>query len=233
MSFDNSSLIGSDTDCPSKTKSCEASCEPSSNGSPSRVLNGAGLSHPSQIPTVIRCWWSCACRIDIARRSDPAWGPTPPPSTHNPRNPISRVSPARRSPSPRARKWGLIGSQGTSCRRSAGDAGLQFVELLRAEREAAITASGFSRQTPAYTKGEAVRYLVCVSVVVVVVGLGTEVCDDVVVLLCVVSEAQPDINATATMVRQKRIIFSCIESRPAVGRRLRGETLLPCSKICR
>jgi hypothetical protein len=47
-----------------------------------------------------------------------------------------------------------------------------------------------------------------VSVVVVVVGPGTVVCCDVVVvLLCVASEAQPDINARATTVRQEMIIF--------------------------
>ena len=80
--------------------------------------------------------------------------------------------------------------------------------LLRAQCEAALTVFGFSRQTPARTKGKAGRYLVCVSVVVVVVGPGTVVCSDVVVvLLCVVSEAQPDINARAMTVRQEAIIF--------------------------
>ncbi len=69
-------------------------------------------------------------------------------------------------------------------------------------------ALGFSRQTPTRTKGKAERYLVCVSVVVVVTGAGTVVCSDVVVLLlCVASEAQPDINARATTVRQETIIF--------------------------
>jgi hypothetical protein len=66
---------------------------------------------------------------------------------------------------------------------------------------------GFSRQTPARIKGKAERYLVCVSVVVVVVGLGVVVCCDVVVVLCEGLEAQPDINATATTVRQETIIF--------------------------
>ena len=75
------------------------------------------------------------------------------------------------------------------------------------EREAALTALGFSRQAPARTKRKAEHYLVCVSVVVVVTGAGTVVCSDVVVVLCVVSEAQPDMNARATMVRQEMIIF--------------------------
>jgi hypothetical protein len=44
-------------------------------------------------------------------------------------------------------------------------------------------------------------------VVVVVVGPGTVVCCDVVVVLWVASEAQPDINARATTARQERIIF--------------------------
>jgi hypothetical protein len=58
------------------------------------------------------------------------------------------------------------------------------------------------------TSGKAERYLVCVSVVVVVVGPGTVVCcDDVVVLLCVASEAQPQINVRAVAVRQEMIIF--------------------------
>jgi hypothetical protein len=43
--------------------------------------------------------------------------------------------------------------------------------------------------------------------VVVVVGPGVVVCCDVVVVLCVASEAQPDINARATTVRQETIIF--------------------------
>ena len=83
----------------------------------------------------------------------------------------------------------------------------QFVELLGAEREAALTALAFSRQTPARTKGKAELYLLCVSVVVVVMGPGCVVCCDVVVLLCEASEAQPDINARATTVRQETIIF--------------------------
>jgi hypothetical protein len=85
----------------------------------------------------------------------------------------------------------------------------QFLELLPAEREAALAALRFSRQTPARTEGKAGRYLLCVSVVVVVVGPGTVVCcDDVVVeLCCVASEAQPYVNATATTVRQQAIIF--------------------------
>ena len=61
--------------------------------------------------------------------------------------------------------------------------------------------------TPARTKGSAGRYLLCVSVVVVVVGPGVVVCCDVVVVLCVPSEAQPDTNARATTVRQEMIIF--------------------------
>jgi hypothetical protein len=65
----------------------------------------------------------------------------------------------------------------------------------------------FSRQTHARTQGKAERYLVCVSVVVVVVGPGTVVCSDVVVRLCVESEAQPDINATATTIREETISF--------------------------
>jgi hypothetical protein len=83
----------------------------------------------------------------------------------------------------------------------------QFAELLRAEREAALTALGFSRQTPARTKGKAELYLLCVSVVVVVMGPGCVVCCDVVVLLCEASEAQPEINPRATTVRQETIIF--------------------------
>jgi hypothetical protein len=67
----------------------------------------------------------------------------------------------------------------------------QFADLLRAAREAALTALEFSRQTPARTQGKAERYLLCVSVVVVVVGPGVVVCCDVVVRLCVESEAQP------------------------------------------
>ena len=44
--------------------------------------------------------------------------------------------------------------------------------------------------------------------VVVVTGAGTVVCSDVVdLLLCVVSEAQPDINARAATVRQEMISF--------------------------
>jgi len=85
--------------------------------------------------------------------------------------------------------------------------------MLRAEREAALAALGFSRQTPAPTKTKAERYLLCVSVVVVVMGPGCVVCCDVVVLLCEASEAQPDINARATTVRQETIIFLCVESR--------------------
>jgi hypothetical protein len=80
--------------------------------------------------------------------------------------------------------------------------------LSRAERETAFTELGFSRQTPVRTKGKAERYLVCVSVVVVVVGPGTVVCSDVVdLLLCVESEAQPDTNATATTIRYETISF--------------------------
>jgi hypothetical protein len=79
--------------------------------------------------------------------------------------------------------------------------------LLQAEREAALTAMGFSRQAPARTKGKAERYLLCVSEVVVVMGPGCVVCCVVVVLLCVVSEAQPEINPRATTVRQEAIIF--------------------------
>jgi hypothetical protein len=79
--------------------------------------------------------------------------------------------------------------------------------LLLTERDAALTALEFSRQTPARNKGKAERYLVCVSVVVVVTGLDVVVCSDVVVLLCEPSEAQPDINARATTVRQEAIIF--------------------------
>jgi len=44
-------------------------------------------------------------------------------------------------------------------------------------------------------------------VVVVVVGPGVVVCCDVVVVLRVPSEAQPDINARAATVRQDMIIF--------------------------
>jgi hypothetical protein len=83
----------------------------------------------------------------------------------------------------------------------------QFAELLRAERKTALTALGFSRHTPARTRGKTERYLVCVSVVVVVTGLDVVVCSVVVVLLCVPSEAQPDTNARATTVRQEAIIF--------------------------
>jgi hypothetical protein len=90
--------------------------------------------------------------------------------------------------------------------RSCAVSPFQFAELLRAEREATLAALGFSRQTSARTKGKAERYLLCVSVVVVVTGLGVVVCSVVVVLLCVPSEAQPDINARATMVRQETII---------------------------
>ena len=49
--------------------------------------------------------------------------------------------------------------------------------------------------------------MVWVSVVVVVVGPGLVVCCDVVVVLWVPSEAQPDIKAKVTAVRQERIIF--------------------------
>ena len=59
----------------------------------------------------------------------------------------------------------------------------QFAGLLRAEREAALTVLRFTRQTPTCTKGKTERYLVCVSVVVVVTGLGVVVCSVVVVLL--------------------------------------------------
>jgi hypothetical protein len=84
----------------------------------------------------------------------------------------------------------------------------QVAEWLRAEGDAALAALRFSRQTPACTKRKAERYLLCVSVVVVVTGAGTVVCCDVVVvLLCAVSEAQPDINARAATVRQEMIIF--------------------------
>ena len=43
--------------------------------------------------------------------------------------------------------------------------------------------------------------------VVVVVGPGVVVCCDVVVLLCVESEAQPDTNVTATAIRYETISF--------------------------
>ena len=43
--------------------------------------------------------------------------------------------------------------------------------------------------------------------VVVVVGPGVVVCCDVVVLLCVESEAQPYVNATATRIREETISF--------------------------
>src|ERR1022692_317839 len=54
-------------------------------------------------------------------------------------------------------------------------------------------------------------YLVWVSVVVVVVGPGTVVCCDVVVVLRVGSEAQPEINARATTAKQETIIFFMME----------------------
>jgi hypothetical protein len=54
-------------------------------------------------------------------------------------------------------------------------------------------------------------YLDCVSVVVVVVGPGTVVCCDVVVVLWVGSEAQPEINARATTAKQETIIFFMME----------------------
>jgi hypothetical protein len=74
-------------------------------------------------------------------------------------------------------------------------------------REAGFTAWDSHGKRPRAPK-KAERYLDCVSVVVVVVGPGTVVCCDVVVvLLCVASEAQPDINARATTVRQEMIIF--------------------------
>ena len=82
-----------------------------------------------------------------------------------------------------------------------------MAERLRAGGEAALAALGFLRQTPARIKRKAERYLVCVSVVVVVTGAGTVVCCDVEVVLCVASEAQPDINARAATVRQEMIIF--------------------------
>jgi len=50
-------------------------------------------------------------------------------------------------------------------------------------------------------------YLLCVSVVVVVVGPGSEVCDEVVVVLWVASDSQPQTNAMVTPTRQDRIIF--------------------------
>ena len=43
--------------------------------------------------------------------------------------------------------------------------------------------------------------------VVVLMGPGCVVCCVVVVVLCVASEAQPEINARATTVRQETIIF--------------------------
>jgi len=49
-------------------------------------------------------------------------------------------------------------------------------------------------------------YLDCVSVVVVVVGPGVEVEDEVVVELWVESEAQPETNARAAMAKQERMI---------------------------
>jgi hypothetical protein len=55
--------------------------------------------------------------------------------------------------------------------------------------------------------GSAERHFVCVSVVVVVVGPGVVVCCVVVVLLWLESEAQPEINALATTIRQETIIF--------------------------
>jgi heme A synthase len=72
---------------------------------------------------------------------------------------------------------------------------------------AAFTALGFTRQTPMRTRENAERYLVCVSVVVVVTGAGVVVCCDVVVVLCVASEAQPEINARPMMVRKETISF--------------------------
>jgi len=49
-------------------------------------------------------------------------------------------------------------------------------------------------------------YLDCVSVVVVVVGPGVVVDDDVVVELWVESDAQPETNAKATTATQERMI---------------------------
>lgn len=90
----------------------------------------------------------------------------------------------------------------------AGGAPAQFGDDSAGGARSGAYRVGFTRQTPAHARGKAEPYLLCVSVVVVVTGAGTEVCSDVVVLLlCVVSEAQPDINATATMVRQEAIIF--------------------------
>jgi hypothetical protein len=50
------------------------------------------------------------------------------------------------------------------------------------------------------------NYLLCVSVVVVVVGPGIEVEDEVVVELWVESDAQPDMNARAATAMQDRMI---------------------------
>ena len=69
----------------------------------------------------------------------------------------------------------------------------------------------FSRQTTAGPKQKPNFYLDCVSVVVVVVGPGTVVCCDVVVVLWVGSEAQPEINARARTARQETIIFFMME----------------------
>jgi len=54
---------------------------------------------------------------------------------------------------------------------------------------AALAALGFSRQTARATRQKAERYLLCVSVVVVVMGPGCVVCCVVVVLLREASEA--------------------------------------------
>ena len=59
----------------------------------------------------------------------------------------------------------------------------------------------------ARSRGEVEPYLVFVSVVVVVMGPATVVCCEVVVVLWVPSEAQPEINARVTTARQEAISF--------------------------
>ena len=66
-----------------------------------------------------------------------------------------------------------------------------------------VPASGTDARTP---RAEPEFYLDCVSVVVVVVGPGIEVDDEVVVELWVESDAQPETNARAATAMHERMI---------------------------
>ena len=85
-----------------------------------------------------------------------------------------------------------------------------MTNLPPAPRVAAIMTADLVVLIPRIMRARPKPYLVCVSVVVVVVGPGYVVCSDVVVELWVESEAQPEMNARATTARQETMIFFII-----------------------